>query len=177
MHISTTTPPVIPEPYSPEDDPVSETRLKAVPEAPDVLEPRTYVVCPDCNGYVRSTAGEQWEQATPDESEITRADLATVFRCRPCLFITCHHHLYTDVNPKTGSLKLNFPDRSPEELEYSCALDLADEGPQTLQATAQVLNMGKDRTRQIESIAVEKLKGLAKARARELVDFYELAEG
>src|SRR5207237_7138764 len=29
---------------------------------------------------------------------------------RPCPYVSCKHHLYLDVNPETGSIKLNFPD-------------------------------------------------------------------
>src|SRR5262249_28750008 len=29
---------------------------------------------------------------------------------RPCPWVSCKHHLYLDVNPETGSIKLNFPD-------------------------------------------------------------------
>src|SRR5215831_5555094 len=28
---------------------------------------------------------------------------------RPCQFVSCKHNLYLDVNPETGSIKLNFP--------------------------------------------------------------------
>src|SRR5271170_95860 len=36
---------------------------------------------------------------------------------RPCLFVSCKHNLYLDVNPETGSIKLNFPDKEIWELE------------------------------------------------------------
>ena len=29
---------------------------------------------------------------------------------RPCPWVSCKHHLFLDVNPETGSIKLNFPD-------------------------------------------------------------------
>src|SRR5688572_696068 len=29
---------------------------------------------------------------------------------RPCPWVSCKYHLYLDVNPETGSIKLNFPD-------------------------------------------------------------------
>jgi hypothetical protein len=29
---------------------------------------------------------------------------------RPCPWVSCKFHLYLDVNPETGSIKLNFPD-------------------------------------------------------------------
>ena len=53
---------------------------------------------------------------------------------RPCLFISCKHHLYLDVNPGTGSIKLNFPDKEIWELNETCALDVADRGGITLEA-------------------------------------------
>ncbi|NUQ78861.1 MAG: hypothetical protein HUU21_35500, partial [Polyangiaceae bacterium] len=29
---------------------------------------------------------------------------------RPCPYVSCQHHLYLDVSPRTGAIKLNFPD-------------------------------------------------------------------
>src|SRR5689334_15131212 len=49
----------------------------------------------------------------------TRADCGA--EARPCPWIACKHHLYLDINPETGSIKLNYPDREPWELEHSCA--------------------------------------------------------
>ena len=42
------------------------------------------------------------------------------------MFVSCKHHLYLDVNPATGSIKLNFPDKEIWELEHTCALDVAE---------------------------------------------------
>ena len=65
----------------------------------------------------------------PEEAELlrtidqerpkTRADC--VNSPRPCLFVSCKHNLYLDVNPETGSIKLNFPDKEIWDLEYTCA--------------------------------------------------------
>ena len=44
----------------------------------------------------------------------TRADC--INGPRPCLFVSCKHNLYLDVNPETGSIKLNFPDKEIWEL-------------------------------------------------------------
>ena len=52
---------------------------------------------------------------------------------RPCLFVACKYHLYLDVNPETGSIKMNFPDLEPWELEETCALDIAERGGVTLE--------------------------------------------
>ena len=44
------------------------------------------------------------------------------------MFISCKHHLYLDVNPETGSIKLNFPHLEPWEMLESCSLDVAERG-------------------------------------------------
>ncbi len=54
----------------------------------------------------------------------TRADCANA--PRPCPYISCKHHLFIDVSPRTGAIKLNFPDLEVWEMNESCALDIAD---------------------------------------------------
>ena len=75
---------------------------------------------------------------------------------RPCPFVSCRHHLYLDVRAD-GSIKLNFPDKEPDELTVTCSLDLAEDGPRTLDAIAAMMGMSKERARQIESEAFDKL--------------------
>src|SRR5215470_14028882 len=38
---------------------------------------------------------------------------------RPCPWVACKHHLYLDINPETGSIKINFPDLEPWELKHT----------------------------------------------------------
>src|SRR5260221_3789409 len=45
---------------------------------------------------------------------------------RPCPYVSCKYNLYVDVNPRTGSVKMNFPDKELWELAETCALDVAD---------------------------------------------------
>ena len=45
---------------------------------------------------------------------------------RPCPFVSCKYHLYIDVHPVRGSIKLNFPDVEVWEMTDTCALDVAD---------------------------------------------------
>jgi len=78
---------------------------------------------------------------------------------RPCLFVSCKHHLYLDVNPETGSVKLNFPDLQIWELKHTCALDVADQGGITLEEVGEIMNLTRERIRQVET------RGLAKLRA------------
>ena len=52
---------------------------------------------------------------------------------RPCPFVSCKYHLYIDVHPVRGSIKINFPDIEVWEMTDTCALDIADRGGITLE--------------------------------------------
>jgi hypothetical protein len=69
---------------------------------------------------------------------------------RPCPYVSCRYHLYLEVSPKTGSLKLNFPDLEVWELQESCALDVADRGEQSTEKLGELLNLTPERARQLE---------------------------
>jgi hypothetical protein len=73
---------------------------------------------------------------------------------RPCPFVSCRYHLYLEVSPTTGSLKLNFPDLEVWELAESCALDVADRGGQSTEALGALLNLTAERARQLEQQAL-----------------------
>lgn len=76
---------------------------------------------------------------------------------RPCLYVSCRHHLYLDVNEETGSVKLNFPDKEIWELEETCALDVAENGGVTLEEAGLIMNLTRERIRQIEISGMRKL--------------------
>lgn len=77
---------------------------------------------------------------------------------RPCPYVSCKFHLYLDVNPHTGSIKLNFPDLEVWELSETCALDVADRGGITLEEVGELLNLTRERIRQVESTGLDKLR-------------------
>ena len=76
---------------------------------------------------------------------------------RPCPYVSCKHHLYLDVNPVTGSIKVNFPDLEVWEMEDTCALDIADRGGITLEEVGSIMNLTRERIRQVEVSGLEKL--------------------
>lgn len=84
----------------------------------------------------------------PSERPATRGDCDQVER--PCPFVSCRHHLFLDVSPRTGAIKLNFPDLEPDELPETCCLDVADRGGSTLEEVGQIVNLTRERIRQIE---------------------------
>jgi Sigma-70, region 4 len=94
----------------------------------------------------------------------SRADCAN--GPRPCMFIACKHHLYLDVNPSTGSIKLNFPDREVWELDETCALDVADRGGITLEEVGSIMNLTRERIRQVETRGLAKLRVVAEDEPR-----------
>jgi hypothetical protein len=77
---------------------------------------------------------------------------------RPCPFVSCAHHLYLDVNPGSGAIKLNFPHLEVWEMSETCALDVADRGGITLEEVGEILNLTRERIRQVE------VRGLGKMR-------------
>jgi hypothetical protein len=91
---------------------------------------------------------------------------------RPCPHVSCRHHLYLDVNPQTGTIKLNFPDLEVWELEHSCALDVADQGGTAIETVGDFMNVTRERIRQIETQALAKLSSVSDTRS--LHDFKPL---
>jgi hypothetical protein len=79
---------------------------------------------------------------------------------RPCPFVSCEHHLYLDVNPDSGAIKLNFPHLEVWEMPETCSLDVADRGGITLEEVGAILNLTRERIRQVE------VRGLVKIRHR-----------
>ena len=76
---------------------------------------------------------------------------------RPCPYVSCRHHLYLDVQPRTGAIKLNFPDLEVEEMGESCSLDVADRDGLSLESVGAIMNLTRERIRQIELDALARL--------------------
>jgi len=90
---------------------------------------------------------------------------------RPCPYVSCKHHLFIDVSPRTGAIKLNFPDLEVWEMNESCALDVADRGGTTLEDVGAIMNLTRERIRQVEVKALAKLEALRDMMAlRDYVD-------
>jgi hypothetical protein len=95
-------------------------------------------------------------------------DNAALWKCRPCVAISCAMNLYLDVRPRSPSIKLNRPHLEPDEVPpgLSCALDIAERGGCTLDEVAEAIGGGltRERVRQIETVALAKLRARREAR-------------
>jgi hypothetical protein len=90
---------------------------------------------------------------------------------RPCPYVSCKHHLYLDVSARTGAIKLNFPDLEVWDMNETCALDVADRGGTTLEDVGAIMNLTRERIRQVEVKALAKLEALRDMMAlRDYVD-------
>ncbi len=101
----------------------------------------------------------------------TRKDCAHV--PRPCPYVGCPHNAYLDVSETTGSITFNFPAVPPELMDplTSCTLDVAEKGPSTLDEISVIINLTRERVRQIVDRALRKLK-----RSSRLADLYNEIE-
>ena len=68
--------------------------------------------------------------------------------------------VYIDVNPEKGSIKMNFPDVEVWEMAETCALDIADRGGITLEDVGEIMNLTRERVRQVETTGLAKLQAL-----------------
>src|SRR5882672_1327819 len=130
----------------PEVDAVPETSHKVRRTRRE--RPRSKTIAMRRVSMAELRAGARKYPPTEDARPKTRAECRG--GQRPCPWVACKHHLYLDINPRTGSIKLNFPDLGPWEMRHSCALDIADDGGLTLEEIGLVTNLTRERVRQVE---------------------------
>lgn len=104
----------------------------------------------------------------------TRSQCPTV---RPCPYISCRHHLYLEIKD-TGHIKFVFGDLPLEALEHTCSLDVAEAHHDGLElgGVGAYVNLTRERVRQIERDAIEKLKGVLELESDEDVIAYLQSE-
>lgn len=119
--------------------------------------PRVYAARRLTRSEVR--AGSELTHPAGAKRPRVRADCAVV--PRPCPWVSCRHHLFLDVN-ENGSLRLNFPGLEVADLPLGgCALDAAEDGARTLDELGVLLNLTRERSRQLEVLALARLEAAA----------------
>ena len=73
---------------------------------------------------------------------------------RPCPWISCRHHLYFSAIKR--NLHPAWPGLEPDEMSETCSLDVADRSETTLADIARLMNLSRERVRQLESDALAK---------------------
>jgi hypothetical protein len=87
----------------------------------------------------------------------------------PCVHLRCRHNLLLDLSEDTGSYKITWPhlasghygDEYEQLPQHTCALRVADEGGMTLDEIGLMMNLTRERVRQIETKALLRLRDLS----------------
>lgn len=75
---------------------------------------------------------------------------------RPCPWIACKYHLAVDVTVG-GGLKINFPHLALEDMPATCALDEAAKDGMRLETVGKLMNLTRERVRQIERLGLSRM--------------------
>lgn len=99
--------------------------------------------------------GELEGMGVPLTPPRTRGECPT---SRPCPYVSCRYNLWQDPSIG-GGIKYNFQGVEPTQMAHSCSLDLAENNPDglTLEEVGRVMNLTRERVRQIEAAAIASL--------------------
>ena len=128
--------------------------------------------CPACGIEVGCLVGKKdWSWVARDCAadavyRPSELPMRVLNRCRPCWVVGCADHLYLEVSPSGGFLQFKHQGVAPTELDRlpaTCSRDISDQNPGgvPLEVVGNVLGLTRERVRQIESIALEKLRRCA----------------
>ena len=78
---------------------------------------------------------------------------------RPCPYVGCRYHLFLEIK-RLGGLQFPWGDdvEALREMPQTCALDVADADGATLDTVGEYTAMTRERVRQIENAALDKLR-------------------
>ena len=90
---------------------------------------------------------------------------------RPCPYVSCSMHLYLDVL-ENGAVRYNFPGAEVEDLEETCALDVADADGDgiTLEQIGKHMNVTRERVRQLIEQALKAGKAATNVMYKNAID-------
>jgi hypothetical protein len=99
------------------------------------------------------------EESARYDRPVTRGDCLSggSNEMRPCPWVSCRHHLALGVDEHNGNIKLVHPSLDVSDMRTTCALDVADDGGATLDGVGVLMNLTRERIRQIETQASQVL--------------------
>ena len=133
----------------------------------NLSESGSVITCMECKQLVKyynhgmsGLIGWYWACAKPGDflPELDLGHMRALNSCRPCPWISCRHHLYLEVHPDTGALKINFKGIDPDQMEESCSADIADRGGLTLKEVCDMIRLTRERIRQVEVSGIKKIQ-------------------
>lgn len=150
-------------------------RRLAMYNEPDVegfMKPSMRADCVQCKHC------QAWRDGDRDEALlICGHDVDTAIRrSRPCVMVSCSQNTYLDTTRDDQSIIFNFPDLEPDEMpaRRSCVLDIAEREGMTLNVAGAIMNMTRERVRQLITVALERaFKRLEPWERQELIDLLE----
>lgn len=110
--------------------------------------PRHGKVAPESRQALADVSDDDDREFNLPQRPRTRGDCAG--QARPCPWVGCAHHLFLDVHPTSGAIRLNHPGVALEDMEETCCLDVAERGVSSLSSIAEHLGISHERVRQIE---------------------------
>ncbi len=108
----------------------------------------------DAKAHVHDAGDVELLHELADNRPATRADCQGGER--PCPFLSCRYHLYLDIN-EYGGIRLNFPDIELHQMAETCALDVAERQGATLEHVGSLMNVTRERIRQMETAALQRI--------------------
>lgn len=128
------------------------------PRARGILRSASLSVKQNTRASLREFSPYEYAEELAIERPKTRGECSGI--PRPCPFVGCRHSLYLDVNPESGTITFVRPDVAPWDMpaDRSCSLDVAERGGITLEEAGEILNVTRERTRQLEVKGLFKLK-------------------
>lgn len=134
----------------------AEVRQNRSPELLNIIRP---MVRGDCEPCPVCQAVRDGGMVSPGVLPCGHTDDEVIWHSRPCIFVGCRQNLYLDVT-ENGSLKMTRPELDPEEMRQSrsCVLDVAANGPLTLDDVGWALDVSRERIRQLEVRALSEFR-------------------
>ena len=112
----------------------------------------------DLSGTLAARQLSEYEDQRPK----VRADCQDggINQHRPCPWYSCRYHLGLDINEDTGSMMV----RNLDTMIHTCTLDVADIGGVTLEEVGDIVELTRERVRQIEVRGAQNLGPMLKSR-------------